>query len=356
MNPRRTRSRRISAKIARLLRFKTSVLLIASTMATVTTAEETQAPSYDQELARVGGELAQCLKSEGNRRVGAVDFTDLQGNANELGRLVAEELSAELVGFSTSNGFQVIDRGHLAAILQEHELSTSGLFNTETTKELGEFSGIDVLITGNVLDLESGIRMTVKALSTETASVICATRGNLPKTMTIREMLAIGIGEIGSARTPDPAPSAPAEGEEVSSPPVFEGGDLRVSLLSITKDRTGRRLHLSLEVTSIREKTLYLALDGASEAVVVDNTGTEWSLARVGGIRRLTAEQSLDWFEVGKNVSAFQPHSPQTLNLVFESEGSVGTDFSLAASFCAQERPGNSGFNIPFGISGMKTR
>ncbi len=327
--------------------------LLFALVPTALEANQASASGYDEELSRIGKEIASCLKTEQDLKIGAVDFTDLQGNANELGRLIAEELSTELVAFSRQNGFEVIDRSHLGTILREHKLSSSGLVSAESTKKLGEFAGLDILVTGNVLALENTIRVTVKALSTERASITCAARGDLPKTMAIDEMLAIGIGETAAPRkTSKPNP------EEKVTPdsPAYQGQDMVVRLLSITKDRSGRKLHLSLEVISTRKKRLFLALDGDSEAIVIDNVGTEWHLARVGGIRQVPKGKSGDRWTVGRNASQFMPNTSHTVNLVFESEGSSGTVFSLAASFCAQTSQHISGFNIPFGISGMKTR
>ena len=56
-----------------------------------------------------------------------VDFTDLQGNVTELGRFLAEELSITLS--ESEKGFEIVDRTHLKAILQENKLSTTGLMD-----------------------------------------------------------------------------------------------------------------------------------------------------------------------------------------------------------------------------------
>ncbi len=337
-----------------------AVLLVSTILSivilSVPAVAQEDAASYDAELSRVGTEIASCLETGSTLRIGTMDFTDLQGQANELGRWIAEELSTELVVLSRQHGFEVIDRGHLSTILEEHKLSSSGLVSAETTKQLGEFAGLDIIITGNVLTLEKRIRMTVKALSTETASITCASRGDLPRTMAIDEMLAIAVGEsVGPRRTTN-VTSQPTESPTPA--PSYKGQDIAVKIISITKDRTGKKLQLSLEITSTREKPLYLALDGDSEAVLIDNVGAEWRLVRFGGIRQFPKGESRHPYRVDDFISQFLPKVPHTINLIFQSDGSAGTKFSLGASLLSYRSSGLSGAinNIPFGISEIELR
>lgn len=50
------------------------------------------------------------------------------------------------------NKFEVVERYQLEHILSEHKLNLSGLVNTETTKEIGKFTGIDALFIGSFFD------------------------------------------------------------------------------------------------------------------------------------------------------------------------------------------------------------
>ena len=69
------------------------------------------AGTYEEELQGLSLKIAKNIERSGKRTVAVVDFTDLQGNVTELGRFIAEELSANLV--SVKKGFRVIDRLHL---------------------------------------------------------------------------------------------------------------------------------------------------------------------------------------------------------------------------------------------------
>jgi hypothetical protein len=103
-----------------------------------------------------------------------------------------------------AKGFEVIDRIHLKSILTEHKLSLSGLVNPETVKQLGKIAGVDAIVTGTVTPFGDSIRVSVKVITTDTAKIITASTGDIPKTKAIEELIAKGI-ESPTA----PAPTAP---------------------------------------------------------------------------------------------------------------------------------------------------
>ena len=62
------------------------------------------AGTYEEELQGLSLKIAKNIERSGKRTVAVVNFTDLQGNVTELGRFIAEELSANLV--SLKKGFR----------------------------------------------------------------------------------------------------------------------------------------------------------------------------------------------------------------------------------------------------------
>jgi curli biogenesis system outer membrane secretion channel CsgG len=145
-------------------------------------------PGLGQELKQVSPTLAAKIAESGRKRVAVVDFTDLQGNVTELGRYLAEELSGALV--NDARGFHVMDRAHLKAILQEHKLSSTGLINPQTARQLGQFAGVDTLVTGTITSaFGDSVRMMVKALDVSTAEIIAQSSADIPKTDAIKSLL-----------------------------------------------------------------------------------------------------------------------------------------------------------------------
>lgn len=159
--------------------------------------------AHAQHLDAVAASIGSKLEAE-RRAVAVVDFTDLQGNATELGRYLAEELSVALA--VRASGYRVVDRTHLRAILQEHKLAATGVIDPATSRQLGKLAGVDTLITGTLTPLGDSIRLSVKALDAETASMVAATALNIPRTSAIDDLLGRGVGaeQSDGRRSEDP--------------------------------------------------------------------------------------------------------------------------------------------------------
>jgi TolB-like protein len=150
-----------------------------------------------QQLDVVSATLGTRLQQSGRKAVAVVDFTDLQGGATELGRYLAEELSVMLA--SSAKGFTIIDRTHLKSILQEHKLGSTGVIDAQTARQLGKIAGVDTLITGTLTPFGDTIRLSAKALDSQTAGMLAATTADIPRTKAIEELLSRSVGGPGAA-------------------------------------------------------------------------------------------------------------------------------------------------------------
>jgi len=146
------------------------------------------AQTYEEELQGLSLKIAKNIERSGKRTVAVVDFTDLQGNVTQLGRFIAEELSAKLV--SVRQGFRVIERLQLNSIIAEHKLSASWFLEPKAVEKFGKISGVDAIVTGTVTPFGDSVRVSAKVITTDTAEVIAAATGNIAKTKAIEEHLA----------------------------------------------------------------------------------------------------------------------------------------------------------------------
>lgn len=142
----------------------------------------------------------QILDAEG-RKVAVVDFSDLSGRVLEVGRAIAEEVASLLV--REGKPLQVVDRLSMAALLKEHQLTVSGLLDTQTTRELGRISGVGVLVTGTITPLSDTIRITLKAIDTETATLLGAATVSMPRSNAIDRLLRLEASGDGEPLTSD---------------------------------------------------------------------------------------------------------------------------------------------------------
>jgi TolB-like protein len=194
-----------------------------------------QETSLDDELASMAQKLSTQVKESGKKKVTVLDLTDLQGNTSELGRFLSEQISVHLVEHRT--GFSVMDRANLKTILAEHKLTVDGLVEPENAKKLGQFSGVDAIVLGNITVLKDEIAITSKIIATDTAEIVGAARAKISKSKDIASLLGTPstvestapVVEVSQKPAPKPVP-APTEALEKDSQKI---GDLVLKLQSL---------------------------------------------------------------------------------------------------------------------------
>jgi TolB-like protein len=198
--------------------------------------------AYENEIKSLSTAMADNIAKAGKKRIAVVDFTDLQGNITELGRFIAEEISADFT--MTAKGFEVIDRNHLSRILAEHKLSVSGIVDQKTVQKLGQIAGVDAIVTGSITPLENSVRVVCKIIATDTARIIGAAKGDIAKTRAIGELLGKGIGTGVGSTSPQTTQQAKINAEGF----IFEakvckliGGKIVECYVSITNTKGEER-------------------------------------------------------------------------------------------------------------------
>jgi TolB-like protein len=247
----------------------------------------------DKETAGLAERIGRALVAKGKKKVAVTDFVDLQGRPTELGRFLAEQLSVELVN---APGISVMDRANLRSILAEHKLSEEGLVNPETAKQLGQFAGVDVILIGTVTSLDANVAVTVKAVSTDTAEIVAASKVTFLKTREIQQLSVHGVSGTTSAVS-----SGNTSSMETAALAAKDLGDLRVTLKSIQRIKIASArgppdgLCCVVEFTNrnLREPLLFAAngwklnntFDTASaRSQLTDSAGIVWEISELGGL------------------------------------------------------------------------
>jgi len=208
----------------------------------------TLAGSYEEEIKKLSLTISKNIETTNKNTIAVVDFTDLQGNITELGRFIAEELSANLV--SVKKKFKVIDRLHLKTIIAEHKLSTSWFLDPRAIEKFGKISGVDAIITGTVTPFGDSVRVSVKVITTDTAEVITAATGNIAKTKAIEELL---VREIE-------APETTIEKSKIlrKTTKKYILGDLEFRFLKVKRIGNTLTIYVIVNNNGKKEFTLYL--------------------------------------------------------------------------------------------------
>ncbi len=139
-------------------------------------------------------------------RLAVLDFT-LTGQAIEdfpdLHKIVQEWLTSFLV---ESSAFEIVERQDLEKVLQEQSLGQTGLLNNETTAQVGEILGVNILITGKLISFEDTLEVNVRLLDAANGSIIgvanVSTEDSDELKSKIEELAEIIRGKLSVPRTP----------------------------------------------------------------------------------------------------------------------------------------------------------
>lgn len=224
----------------------------------------------DTKISTLATNLATAINSADKKKVAVIDFTDLEGNSNELGKYVAEQLTVDLV--IAKHDFSVLDRGNLRKILAEHKLSATGLVDPENAKMLGHFAGVDAIILGTVTPKKENVSVTAKIITTDTAEIVGAAKAQFQTDDTIKQLAA-----------KDTSDSSKDSGNQSDNdkPKVSKTiGDLRVELSSL-KMVDSRQLLLTMNLVNLNtNRSIFIALNGdmmnTPHAALHDDGGAEF--------------------------------------------------------------------------------
>lgn len=215
----------------------------------------------DKEFSSLAEQLAAQIKESGRKKLTVLDFTDLQGNGNELGRFVAEQLAVSLLAHRKD--FSLMDRANLKTILAQHKLTAEGLVDPENAKKLGQFAGVDAIILGNTTPLTDTVIITATVIATDTAEIVSKVSRPLTKTTDINQLLSQQL------RSNESSNKVATAGQQPTNAPRLEVdknsqqvGDLLVKVESLRPGRTA-------DGRSVLLATLFLVNTNAATPIAV---------------------------------------------------------------------------------------
>jgi len=169
--------------------------VICLTVLLLSLALRLRAETYEQQMTAIAQNLSNAAEAAGKKKIAVISFIDLQGRERELGAFLAEELSVDLINMGISKkSFSVVDRQHLQTILEEQQFSASGLMDPATVKKLGQISGADAMIIGNITELQDEYSISIKLIASESAENLGADRKKFSKTKETNDLWSRTLG------------------------------------------------------------------------------------------------------------------------------------------------------------------
>lgn len=122
-------------------------------------------------IDKLTNQMVEGIESQNKTTVAVIEFSNLNGSISAFGRFLAEKLISKL--FETRR-FKVIERNLLNKIIEEYELSQSGVTTPELAEQLGKLLGVEAIISGTVTDMGGGFDVNARIIDTRTGGLMAA--------------------------------------------------------------------------------------------------------------------------------------------------------------------------------------
>jgi len=156
-----------------------------------TTGSGTGLSLYDA-IGQTGEKIADELPK--GSRVAIVAFESVNDNLSDY---IMEELTGELF----DRGIEVADRQNLEYVYKELNLQMSGDVSDESAKSIGKFLAADMVITGQLIDLDGTYRYRTSAINVETAVRASVTRLDVRSDAATRRMITALANQQTTVKT-----------------------------------------------------------------------------------------------------------------------------------------------------------
>lgn len=181
-----------------------AAILVLSIVVCITSFSSAEAQGgLDQRVSELSQQIAGKMSAKQKTTVAVVEFTDLQGNVNDFGRFLAEELVTRLGDLEK---FKVIERQLLNKIIAEQKLSLTGVVDPTSAKQLGKILGVDAIVSGTVTNMAQSIRVNARLISTQTGEVFAVAAADIFKDESVTGLLSGGSSAPAAGK---PTPQQP---------------------------------------------------------------------------------------------------------------------------------------------------
>lgn len=165
--------------------------------------------NLDKSLSEISSDIASKLSKKEKKKVVVLYVTDVNKLTTVAGKYIADVISVDIVN-DTAN-FQVFDRENLNSIAEAKKLISEGYIDVDMAKELGKRLSVDAIIIGTYTVLSNTLKLTLKALDSNTGFVIAASMKDLLIDEDAAALLGINVSSGGIGNRGFNAPINPDE-------------------------------------------------------------------------------------------------------------------------------------------------
>ncbi len=271
-----------------LLKEKLITAIVISCVASVCFAADTE---FTSKIRSIASNIAESVSDSQKKVVAVVDFTDLEGNVNTLGRFLAEEMTVAVA--QEGKGLNIVDRLQLRRMLAEKNISGKGIIDPAFAKQIGQISGAEAIITGVAYPVSDSVYLSVKLIDIKSARIYAAGSLLLSRSPILDDLIKASIKLQEEESTVKPA-------KKVFSPQARQADVLVFVLKEVSFENNVLVLNLNIRNTS--DEPRYLTIDSVR---ALDNNGRECfpSFLAAGGTRAVIGEKGKIQSTNGREIS-----------------------------------------------------
>lgn len=194
--------------------------------------------------------------------IAIVDFEVIKGREKEAGRVTLEGLTSALID---SGHFTVVERSKLKTIMNELELSLSGVTKETPEKVIGKLLTADIILTGTLADIEGAWDINLRLVNVRTGEAMAAISMRTPlfKPTELRDASAFNEDFEGDVVNPSWQIGYKAKGTFFVKLDTTQGAENSKHSLKIDFDlvKAGRNMSASARNWSKRDLSLFNGIE-----------------------------------------------------------------------------------------------
>ncbi len=236
------------------------------------------ASNLESGVAEVGKSISESMLQEGKKKIAVIEFSDLNDNVTDLGRFLAEELINELLKNKKDKGYEIVERRQLNKVLKQLKLSSTGLLDPKSMKEVGKILNVDSIVTGSLTDLGNDIKVNARIISVESAKIIDTASTKIPKVGSVARLMGQNRVKVGSGSSSSSSSSATSSKTSSMSHGkyFFENEDILIEFKKLKKTRNMSYLKIIALYTNKTDKPLNIQIY-KDKTTMADNNGIRWN-------------------------------------------------------------------------------
>ena len=272
--------------------------------------------SFQTGITLLGQETAKELNLQGKRKIAILEFNDLNGNINDFGRYVAEELITQLFADSAKN-YAIVDRLQLTKLLKSMKISDKELLNPGTIRSINQVLDVDAIISGSIINLGENIKINVKIISVTSQKIIASKSMVLKNDANIRRLMSQNSQKIYISK--------PKASINESNCTNFRNNDIDISFT--IPEKHGNEITMIVTYKNIRNTDITLSINEDSTKLI-DENGEVWNNTR----NTLLSGSSL-------MPTAIKSRKELVSKMFFSTHGvKNGTVFNFNAKYYSQQK------------------